>query len=259
MDLELTGKTAIVTGAGKGIGLAVCEALAAEGARVVANVRSPSRALERLAVDVELTTVQGDITEGATRQRLVDAAGPAVDILVNNAGIAPARPRGFLHIEPRDWGATFQLDLHAGVAMIRAVLPAMLERRFGSVVNIGSLNARLPDPLVIDYSAAKAALGSVTKSLSKEYAAQGVRFNTVDPGPVATDLWNGDDGVAQTVARAEGIPVDDVHARATAGIPTGRFSTPDEVATLVVLLCSPRTINVTGASLVVDGGMEPTL
>ncbi|WP_062464733.1 SDR family NAD(P)-dependent oxidoreductase [Demequina soli] len=259
MDLQLQDATVVVTGAGKGIGLAVCEALAAEGARVIANVRTPSTALSALADRASVTLVAGDITATDTRARLVEAAGGAPHALVNNAGIAPARPEGFLAVPPDDWAHTFALDLFAGIEMIRAVLPGMLARGSGCVVNVGSLNARLPDPLVIDYSAAKAAFGNVAKSLSKAYGPQGIRFTSVDPGPVATDLWNGAGGVAATVSAAAGIDPAEVRTGAAGQMPTGRFSTPAEVAVLVTLLCSPRVSNVTGSSFVIDGGMAPML
>jgi short-subunit dehydrogenase len=103
--------------------------------------------------------------------------------------------------------------------MIRAVLPDMLRRKSGAVVNVGSLNARLPDPLVLDYSAAKAALGNATKSLSKANAGQGIRINSVEPGPVATDLWIGDYGVAVTVGRASGSSPEKITAGAAAAMP----------------------------------------
>jgi NAD(P)-dependent dehydrogenase (short-subunit alcohol dehydrogenase family) len=135
----------------------------------------------------------------------------------------------------------------------------MLAGRGGVIVNVGSLNARLPDPAVVDYSAAKAALVNFAKSLSKEFGARGIRVNTVDPGPVATDLWLGPDGVAARVSRASGQRAQDVAAAAAAGMVTGRFSRPDEVADLVLLLASERTANVTGSDFVIDGGMVATI
>ena len=122
-----------------------------------------------------------------------------------------------------------------------------------------SVNAFLPDPLVIDYSAAKGALANFSKALSKEVGPRGIRVNTVSPGPVATDLWLGEDGVARTVARATAATPDAVAEQAAARRVTGRFTTPQEVADLVVLLASARAGNVTGADFVIDGGLVQTL
>ena len=127
------------------------------------------------------------------------------------------------------------------------------------ILNTGSLNARLPDPLVLDYSAAKAALVNMAKALSKEVGPQGIRVVTVDPGPVATNLWLGDSGVAQVVAGASGRSADDIAAGAAAGMVTGRFTRPDEVASLLVMLASDRVGNLTGTDVVIDGGMVTTL
>jgi NAD(P)-dependent dehydrogenase (short-subunit alcohol dehydrogenase family) len=125
-------------------------------------------------------------------------------------------------------------------------------------VNISSANAFLPDPGVMDYSAAKAALANFSKSLSKEAGPHGIRVNTISPGPVATDLWLGEAGVAATVSRAIGASPQDVQSRAAHQMVTGRFSRPDEVADLVLILASDRTANVTGADITIDGGLIPT-
>ena len=258
MDLELADKVAIVTGAGRGIGLAVCQRLVAQGASVIANARSESPALHKLKKGGLVKVVLGDMLDPGTADNLLAAAGGRVDVLVNNAGVAPARPDGFVRISDDDWQGTFAIDVLAGIRMIRKVLPGMLDARSGAVVNIGSVNARLPDPMVLDHSAAKSALASVTKSLSKAYGRDGIRFNSVDPGPVATDLWNGDHGVARTLSRAGVGQPDEITARAASTMATGRFSQPDEVAMLVALLASPTLGNVTGATFVIDGWMLPT-
>jgi NAD(P)-dependent dehydrogenase (short-subunit alcohol dehydrogenase family) len=135
----------------------------------------------------------------------------------------------------------------------------MLAYGGGAIVNIGSVNARLPDPLVLDYSAAKAAAGSMAKSLSKELGPHGIRVNSVDPGPVATDLWLGAGGVAEVVGGAHGASPEDVAAGAAAAMVTGRFTRPEEVADLVLVLASTRFGNVTGANVVIDGGLITTL
>src|SRR4051812_45214047 len=126
-------------------------------------------------------------------------------------------------------------------------------------VNVTSVNAFFqPDGAVIDYGAAKAALLNVAKALSQELAPHGIRIASVSPGQVETDLWLGDDGVAATIGRATGVAADSVREQAIAGIPTGRFTTPREVATLVTVLASPRTANVNGANFVIDGGLIKT-
>jgi NAD(P)-dependent dehydrogenase (short-subunit alcohol dehydrogenase family) len=123
---------------------------------------------------------------------------------------------------------------------------------------VNSVNARLADPLVMDYSAAKAALASFVKSLSKEVAPLGVRVNAVSPGPVSTDLWLGNDGVAAVVGHAVGRTPDEVAKQATSSTATGRFTRPDEVADLVLLLASDRAGNMTGSDVLIDGGLVST-
>ena len=134
----------------------------------------------------------------------------------------------------------------------------MLEAGQGSIVNICSVNSKLSDPAVIDYSSAKAALASFSKALSKELGPRGIRVNTISPGPVATDLWLGSGGVADTVAHATGTSPDAVVSQAAHSSVTGRFTRPSEVADLVLLLASDRTANVTGADITIDGGLVPT-
>ncbi|WP_327000097.1 oxidoreductase [Dactylosporangium sp. NBC_01737] len=260
MDLHLTGKTAVVTGASKGIGLAIAQALAGEGVNVVAGARTTAAELAGLpgvrVVQVDLTTPDGPA-------RLIDAAVSAfggLDILVNNVGAVRPRTAGFLSVTDEEWLSTLTVNFLAAVRTTRAALPHLLERGAGSIVTVGSVNAALPDPLVIDYSAAKAALASFSKSLSKEVGGRGVRVNTVSPGPVSTGLWLGDDGVAATIARSLGGGDPGAIADRAAGESvTGRFTRPHEVADLVLLLASDRTANVTGADFAVDGGLIGTL
>jgi NAD(P)-dependent dehydrogenase (short-subunit alcohol dehydrogenase family) len=146
----------------------------------------------------------------------------------------------------------------AAVRTSRAVLPVMFAAGKGAIVNISSANAVLPDPAVMDYGAAKAALANFSKSLSKQAGPHGIRVNTISPGPVATELWLGDHGVAATVSRATGASAQDVQSHAAQQTVTGRFSRPEEVADLVLILASDRTANVTGADIAIDGGLIPT-
>src|SRR5436190_7571460 len=261
VDLGLTGKRALVTGASKGIGLAIVQGLVAEGATVVAGARHSSVELDRLVAAGTVEFVAADLSTRGGPAALVDAAlaGGPLDVVVNNAGAVKPRLAGFGAISDDDWAATFELTLFAAVRTTRAALPGMIERGSGTIVTVCSVNAFLPDPAVLDYSAAKAALANFSKSLSKEVGPAGIRVNTVSPGPVTTDLWLGDDGVAATVGGAESVDPRDVAAQQAAQAPSGRFTSAAEVADLVVLLAGERTANVTGADFVVDGGLVTTL
>jgi len=258
MDLGLNGRIAIVTGASRGIGLAVTRGLVAEGVRVTAGARKSSAELDELAGTGMVRAVEVDLAEPGAPATLVAAAGDRIDILVNNVGAAPARPGGFAEISDEEWQASLTLNLMAAVRTTRAALPVMAAAGKGAIVNISSANAFLPDPAVMDYSAAKAALANFSKALSKEAGPHGIRVNTISPGPVATDLWLGDHGVAATVSRATGARPQDVQGQAAQQMVTGRFSRPEEVADLAVILASDRTANVTGADITIDGGLIPT-
>jgi NAD(P)-dependent dehydrogenase (short-subunit alcohol dehydrogenase family) len=261
MNLNLEGRVAVVTGASKGIGLAVTRALVEEKARVVAGARTTS-ALAGLAgvtpMAIDLGTPDGP---GKLAQRALELHG-RIDILVNNVGGVRLRLEGFLGTSDAEFEWAFKMNFFAALRAIRATLPWMLRQGQGTIVNIASVNAFFqPDAATIDYGAAKAALVNLTKSLSQELGPKGIRINDVSPGPVATDLWLGKGGVADTVARATGVDAETARKNVVAsigGIPTGRFTSPEEVATLVVLLASDRTANVTGANYVIDGGLIKT-
>ncbi|WP_214317757.1 oxidoreductase [Nonomuraea sediminis] len=253
MKSDLYGKRAIVTGGSRGIGLAIARALTDEGASVVVGAR------ER---PPDLPFVEADLSEPHGPGALVETAIPllgGLDILVNNVGSVRPRVNGFLSVTDDDWTTTLTINLLAAVRTTRAALPYLLDQGHGSVITIASVNARLPDPLVVDYSAAKGALVNFCKSLSKEVAARGIRVNTVSPGPVATGLWLGAGGVAETVAGATGGTADAVAAQAAGESITGRFTTPEEVAALVVFLAGDAAANITGSDFTIDGGLITTL
>ena len=258
MIIDLSEQTAIVTGASRGIGLAVTRALAGSGARVIAGALHSSAELGKLAAEGPVQILEVDLSEPDGPARLVAMAGERIDILVNNVGGAPPRTAGFLAITDADWLASININLMAAVRATRSALPSMLAAGKGAIVNVCSVNSVLSDPAVMDYSAAKAALASFSKALSKEVGPKGVRVNTVSPGPVATDLWLGSDGVASRVGSATGARPEDVANSAARDMVTGRFSRPDEVADLVLLLASDVTANVTGADIRIDGGLVPT-
>ena len=257
MDLALEGKVAVVTGASKGIGLAVVRTLAGEGMHVVGGALT----VDELDGIAGVTAVALDLVDPAGSARLVDTAVEQhgrIDVLVNNVGFAIQRP--FEEVTDEQWDEVWQLNVMSYVRTIRAVLPGMKQRETGTIVNVASVNSFFhPDGLVIDYGAAKAALLNVAKALSQELGPKGIRINSISPGPVATDLWLGEHGVAATIAAATGSTADAVREQALSSMATGRFTTPEEVATLVALLASPRTANVTGSNYIIDGGLIKTM
>ena len=259
MDLELSGKVAVVTGANKGIGLAITNALVAEGAHVVAGSLSTENldALDRVtAVPVNLLSDDGP---ALLVQKAIDEYG-RLDVLVNNVGAVRIRLDGFLATSDEEFEWALKMNFFTGLRAIRAALDPMLAQRSGSIVNVASVNSFFqPDAATVDYGVAKAAVVNLSKSLSQEFGPKGIRVNCVSPGQVSTDLWLGEHGVAETIAKATGTDADTVRESATAMIATGRFTTPQEVATLVTMLASHRTANVTGANYVIDGGLIKTI
>jgi NAD(P)-dependent dehydrogenase (short-subunit alcohol dehydrogenase family) len=258
MDLHLTDKVAVVTGANKGIGLAITKALVAEGAHVVVGSLSTENldGLDRVtAVALDLVAEDGP---ALLVQKAVDEHG-RLDVLVNNVGAVRIRVDGFLATGDEEFEWALKMDFFTTLRATRAALGPMLEQGSGSIVNIASVNSFfLPDAATIDYGVAKAAVVNLSKSLSQEFGPKGIRVNCVSPGQVSTDLWLGEHGVAATFADATGVDADTIRTNAAAAIATGRFSTPEEVAALVTMLASDRIANVTGVNYVIDGGLIKT-
>lgn len=261
MDLELEHKVCVVTGASKGIGLAITRALVAEGAVVVAGARTIDsiRGIEAVTpVAVDLGSRDGP---AQLVKRAVNDHG-RIDVLVNNVGGVRLRLKGFLGTSDEDFEWAMNINFFAALRATRAAVTYMMGHG-GAIVNVASVNAFFqPDTGTVDYGAAKAALVNLTKALSQELGPHGIRINDVSPGPVSTDLWLGKDGVAQTVAKATGVDPETAKKNVLAsigGLATGRMTTPDEIATLVVMLASPKTANVTGSNYVIDGGLIKTL
>lgn len=252
-------RVAVVTGAGRGIGLAITRALARDGFVVVAGSRTVDAALReavRSPVAVDLATADGP---AQLVRQAIDRHG-GIDLLVNNVGGTSTPAGGFLALDDSAWRHTFELTFMSAVRTTRAALPSLLERK-GAVVNISSVNAKLPQPRLIAQSAAKAALTNLGKALAEEFGGRGLRVNTISPGPVWTDVWSAPAGPGETLARQRGIPLAERADRlpAVLGMTTGRFAEPKEIAALVVFLASGRVPAMNGSDLVIDGGLLKTV
>jgi NAD(P)-dependent dehydrogenase (short-subunit alcohol dehydrogenase family) len=263
MDLGLAGRVALVTGGSKGIGFAVVKALLAEGARVAAVSRNEAPELRELRG--ELVHVPVDLTKPDAPIRAVDRTVDTfggLDILVNNAGGPPpgtTLPRfGFLGLSDRDWQAMLDFNLLSAVRACRAALPHLLERGGGAIVNVSSGMALQPSAVNVDYSAAKAALMTVTKALAEEFGPQSVRVNGVCPGPTLTAWWTEEGGAADVLADQTSTDRETVLRKLAPEmmqLHTGRLVDPQEIADAVLLLVSPRSGSTSGTELLVDGGM----
>ncbi|WP_245551149.1 SDR family oxidoreductase [Nocardia paucivorans] len=263
VDLQLHGKTAVVTGASKGIGLEIVRALSAEGVRVVAAARTVTDELRELEGSVTPVTVDLAAPDGAAH--LIERASVIlgeIDLLINNVGgVVPgsADAGGFLDIADDAWQRTYELNFFSTVRVTRQALPSLL-RQAGVIINISSIGARAAYHPV-DYGTAKAALNNLTKALAEEFGGQGLRVLTVSPGPTRTRHWSDPDGYAADVAAHSGMPLDEFLAQAPArmGITTGRLTEPHEIAALVAFLASPVSGNLTGADYLADGGVIKTV
>ena len=244
MELGLTGKACVVTGAGRGIGAAVADMLEAEGARVLRVSRGDG--------------FQADVTDPDAAERIVAACEErfgAIDVLVNNAGTSEAKP--LYELEDSDWHHQWELHVMAPMRLMRAAAPRMAARRGGRIVNVCSSAGKRPSLTNAAYSVTKAAQLSLSRVFADQHAADGVLVNAVAPGAVETPLWMAEGGLADQVAAAKGITRAQAIEGQASKIPIGRFGTADEVAGIVVVLCSDLASNVSGAAWSVDGGAVP--
>jgi 3-oxoacyl-[acyl-carrier protein] reductase len=239
MDLGIEGRVAVVTGASRGIGAATADILQAEGARVVRVSRGEG-------IDVKAPDAAA---------RIAERAGAPVDILVNNAGTSAVRALD--EVTDEEWYEQFELHVMASMRLMRAFAPGMAERGWGRIVNVTSSAGKRPSLTNAAYSVTKAAQLSLSRVFADTWAGDGVLVNAVAPGPAETPLWLAEGGIADQQAKAKGIGRDEVLESARAKIPLGRFGTVEEIAAVIVFLCSERASNVTGAAWSVDGGSVP--
>jgi NAD(P)-dependent dehydrogenase (short-subunit alcohol dehydrogenase family) len=257
MNLELTDKTALISGSTKGIGFAIASQLGAEGARVIVNGRSQGSvdsALEKLRNEVPHAKTEGfagDLATADATERLVKRF-PSVDILVNNLGIFEPKP--FEQIPDEDWRRFFEVNVLSGVRLSRAYVAGMKQRNWGRILFISSESAIQIPPEMIHYGMTKTAQLAVSRGLAEYCAGTGVTVNSILPGPTRSE------GVEEFVAKLSGGEPfaafeKEFFKTVRPSSLIKRFATSEEVASLVTFVCSPRASAITGAALRVDGGV----
>jgi NAD(P)-dependent dehydrogenase (short-subunit alcohol dehydrogenase family) len=256
INLDLTGKRAVVTGASLGIGEATVKMLAEHGADVSFCARTPESVDKLVSSEISNGSIKGfvaDMGERESTQSFIDnvLTEGNIDILVNNVGASPSR--NFLYMTDEDWQDLHELNLLSAVRCTRSFLPGMREKKWGRVVMISSSAGKYPNAALIDYGATKAAMISISKSLSKKYGSDGVLINSVLPGLIHTAMW---ERAATEIAEASGGKMEDVIKGNGLSVPIGRYGTAEEVASLITFLCSEAASYISGTSIEVDGGQS---
>ena len=257
MDLGIAGRWALVCGASKGLGLGCARALAAEGAHVVIVSRG-EEALQQAAAQLralpaagDVRCVAADITTDAGRAAAL-AACPQVDILVTNAGGPPAGD--FREFERADWIAALDANMLSPIALIRATVDAMIERRFGRIVNITSSAVKAPIDILALSNGARSGLTGFVAGLARRTVQANVTINNLLPGQFDTDRLRGNFDYA---ARQQGVSPQAIAGQKQRAIPAGRFGQPDEFGAACAFLCSAHAGYITGQNLLIDGGTYP--
>jgi len=248
MDLELAGKTALVLGASKGLGRAIADSLAAEGATVFTVARSDAVGARHIIADLDDAGAPEAILAALAE------AGAAVDILVLNSGGPPMG--GAATTGPDDFAAVMGRMFNAQLALAQALLPGMRARGFGRILAVASTSLVTPIPGLVLSNAVRAMLASWCKTLATEVAADGVTVNLLLPGQIATDRLT---SLHAAMAAGSGTSPDQVTARSVAAIPAGRLGRPQEFGDIAAFLASPRAAFITGSAIKVDGGQTATL
>ncbi len=249
MDLGLRDRACLVTGSTAGIGLETARALIAEGARVVTCGRREAPGIG------EIAHVRVDLGLAGEPERVVEEAAAALgglDVLVNNVGVA--RQARFEEVADAEWEEYWQLNVMSYVRAIRAALPHLRAASGAAIVNVSSTAAKRPSTGMPHYSVTKAAVLSLSRLVADLYAGDGIRCNAVTPGPTATDVWLGEGGLADQQGDRN-----EVLAKVGAGRPLGRLAEPQEIASVIVFLCSDRAAYVTGSAWSADGGTVPII
>jgi NAD(P)-dependent dehydrogenase (short-subunit alcohol dehydrogenase family) len=257
-DMQLAGMRALVTGGSRGVGAAVVQALVEADARVVAVARSLA---PRTAENVRYIAEDLSTAEGAHRAAdAVRSALGGIDILVNVVGGSTAPAGGFAALDDSEWAKELDLNLMSAVRLDRALLPAMLAQRSGVVIHVSSIQRLLPlHDATIAYAAAKAALSTYSKALSKEVTPKGVRVVRVSPGWIETEATV---SFVERLAAQAGTDFEggkQLIMQGLGGIPLGRPAKPREVADLIAFLASPRAASISGVEYIIDGGTVPTV
>jgi 3-oxoacyl-[acyl-carrier protein] reductase len=255
VELGLEERVCVVTGSTEGIGREAARLLAEEGARVV----TCGRRGDRPGVG-EALHVAADLSEPEAPAELIKAAEDAfgcVDCLVNNVGVA--RQTSFEELTEEDWASMWQLNVMSFVRAIQAVLPGMRERGAGRIVNVSSTAGKRPSTGMPDYSVTKAAVLSLSRLVADVYAKDGILCNAVAPGPTASPAWLARGGLADQGARRSGKSREEVLDGVAKGRPLGRLAEPEEIAAVIVFLCSDRASYVTGSAWGADGGTVPII
>lgn len=254
MDLGLAGKACIVTGATRGIGLATAKLLHGEGARVLLVARDADE-LARVSAEAGGEFLAADVTDPGDDERIVATCTErfgAVDVLVNNAGTSFVR--SLEELSDAEWQSQWDLHVMAPMRLMRAAGPLMAAAGGGRIVNVCSSAGKRPSLTNPAYAVTKAAQLSLSRVFADRYAADGVLVNAVAPGAVTSPLWTADGGLADQAAAAKGISREEALEAQASKIPLGRLAEPDEIAAVIVFLCSAPASTVTGAAWSADGG-----